>query len=292
MAIFSLTKGPLRLDVSSLGGTIEGFWLRELPLLRPGKKNGVATDSSCFPLVPFGNRVSGNRFVWQGKEQIFEPNVAWDEHYLHGDGWLGDWRCEAQADDRLQFTFQSDHGVYRYQATQTFHLTAEALTVTLTVTHRGDEVLPFGLGWHPFFPLAPQTRVQAAAKGYRLEREQWLAGDFCERLPAELDFNQPSPLPRHWLNNGFAGWDGVACLTQPQAGYQIVMETVPPAPCYFLFVSDPAFDNGYAFDFFCLEPMSHAPDDHHRPDGGDLTVLAPGETLSLQMVLRVKETIV
>ncbi|STM37678.1 putative aldose 1-epimerase [Escherichia coli] len=32
-------------------------------------------------------------------------------------------------------------------------------------------------------------------------------------------------------------------------------------------VSDPAFDKGYAFDFFCLEPMSHAPDDHHRPEG-------------------------
>ncbi|NYY74572.1 hypothetical protein DMH88_12130 [Escherichia coli] len=40
--------------------------------------------------------------------------------------------------------------------------------------------------------------------------------------------------------------------------------TTPPAPCYFIFVSDPAFDKGYAFDFFCLEPMSHAPDDHHR----------------------------
>ncbi len=40
--------------------------------------------------------------------------------------------------------------------------------------------------------------------------------------------------------------------------------------------SDPAFDKGYAFDFFCLEPMSHAPDDHHRPEGGDLIALARG----------------
>lgn len=56
-------------------------------------KSGVATDASCFPLVPFANRVSGNRFVWQGREYQLQPNVEWDAHYLHGDGWLGQWQC-------------------------------------------------------------------------------------------------------------------------------------------------------------------------------------------------------
>ncbi|HAW1379569.1 TPA: aldose 1-epimerase, partial [Escherichia coli] len=46
-------------------------------------------------------------------------------------------------------------------------------------------------------------------------------------------------------------------------------------------------DKGYAFDFFCLEPMSHAPDDHHRPEGGDLIALAPGESTTSEMSLRV-----
>jgi galactose mutarotase-like enzyme len=67
------------------------------------------------------------------------------------------------------------------------------------------------------------------------------------------------------------------------------MQTDPPVPCYFIFVSDPAFDRGYAFDFFCLEPMSHAPDDHHRPGGGQLTTLLPRETTSLKMTLTVTD---
>ncbi len=66
MTIYTLSHGPLKLDVSDQGGVIEGFWRDTTPLLRPGKKSGVATDASCFPLVPFANRVSGNRFVWQG----------------------------------------------------------------------------------------------------------------------------------------------------------------------------------------------------------------------------------
>lgn len=245
MTIYTLSHGPLKLDVSDQGGVIEGFWRDTTPLLRPGKKSGVATDASCFPLVPFANRVSGNRFVWQGREYQLQPNVEWDAHYLHGDGWLGEWQCVSRSDDSLCLVYEHLSGVYHYRVSQAFHLTADTLTVTLAVTNQGAETLPFGTGWHPYFPLSPQTRVQAQASGYWLEREQ------------------------------------------PQEGYAIIMETTPPAPCYFIFVSDPAFDKGYAFDFFCLEPMSHAPDDHHRPEGGDLIALAPGESTISEMSLRV-----
>lgn len=78
MTIYTLSHGSLKLDVSDQGGVIEGFWRDTTPLLRPGKKSGVATDASCFPLVPFANRVSGNRFVWQGREYQLQPNVEWD----------------------------------------------------------------------------------------------------------------------------------------------------------------------------------------------------------------------
>ena len=288
MTIYTLSHGPLKLDVSDQGGVIEGFWRDTTPLLRPGKKSGVATDASCFPLVPFANRVSGNRFVWQGREYQLQPNVEWDAHYLHGDGWLGEWQCVSRSDDSLCLVYEHLSGVYHYRVSQAFHLTADTLTVTLAVTNQGAETLPFGTGWHPYFPLSPQTRIQAQASGYWLEREQWLAGEFCEQLPQELDFNQLAPLPRQWVNNGFAGWNGKARIEQPQEGYAIIIETTPPAPCYFIFVSDPAFDKGYAFDFFCLEPMSHAPDDHHRPEGGDLIALAPGESTTSEMSLRVE----
>lgn len=199
MTIYTLSHGPLKLDVSDRGGVIEGFWRDATPLLRPGKKNGVATDASCFPLVPFANRVSGNRFVWQGREYQLQPNVEWDAHYLHGDGWLGQWQCVSRSEDSLCLVYEHRSGVYHYRVSQAFHLTADTLTVTLSVTNQGAETLPFGTGWHPYFPLSPQTRTQAQASGYWLEREQWLAGEFCEQLPQELDFSQLAPLPHQWV---------------------------------------------------------------------------------------------
>lgn len=46
MTIYTLSHGSLKLDVSDQGGVIEGFWRDTTPLLRPGKKSGVATDAS------------------------------------------------------------------------------------------------------------------------------------------------------------------------------------------------------------------------------------------------------
>jgi len=47
-----------------------------------------------------------------------------------------------------------------------------------------------------------------------------------------------------------------------------------------------AFDPGYAYDFFCFEPMSHSADAHNGKGGG-LVVLCPGETLSGTMRMTV-----
>ncbi|TCW18159.1 galactose mutarotase-like enzyme [Raoultella sp. BIGb0138] len=291
MALYTLNNGELQLKVADCGGVIEGLWWQHeglaLPLLRTGLQSGVAVESSCFPLVPFGNRVSGNRFSSAAGEYQLHPNVAWDDHYLHGDGWLNVWHGLAQSPTQLTLEYVHRQGVYHYTAQQHFTLTGNALMVELVVTNESEATLPFGLGWHPYFPLTPQTKLQADANGYWLEREQWLAGEFQSQIPPELDFNHPSPLPQRWVNNAFSGWDGRATIDQPELGYRLSLTTEPPAPCYFIFVSDPEFDRGYAFDFFCIEPMSHAPDDHHRSEFGQLTLLSTGESMRQQMTLQV-----
>ena len=84
--------------------------------------------------------------------------------------------------------------MYHYTAQQIL-LNEGGIEVELVVTNDGDS-LPFGLGWHPYFPLSPETRVQAHTTGYWLEKEHWLTGEHQESLPQELDFNQPARCPR------------------------------------------------------------------------------------------------
>ncbi len=291
MALFSLQNQQLALTVSSRGGTILQLLALtaggDVPLLRPAELSDDtdALRSGCFPLVPFGNRVNGNRFSFQGRTYTLAANTDWDQHYLHGDGWLNQWLCLEQAPDALLLEYVHTQGGYRYRARQRFTLTGATLAVTLSVTNLGEDTLPFGLGWHPYFPLTEHTRLQAGAAGYWGEGEQWLAGEHRDGLPADSDFNAPRVLPRRWVNNGFSGWDGQARIEWPERRHGLTLGTEPACPVYFVFVSDPAFDPGYDFEFFCFEPMSHAANGHNLPDLGGLTALAPQETLTQTLSL-------
>lgn len=72
------------LVVTTAGGSVWRFFARregaEVPIFRappPGEARAPLA-SGCFPLVPFGNRVRGNRFAFEGREHRLEPNTDRD----------------------------------------------------------------------------------------------------------------------------------------------------------------------------------------------------------------------
>lgn len=290
MADIEIASDRLRCVLSTQGGTI---WRLEAdlgegwhPLLRPAPE-GADRDplrAGCFPLVPFGNRVEGNRFQFDGIEHRLAPNTPWDPHYLHGDGWLGDWTVDGRDAARASLSFEFHGQSYRYRATQRFECEDRTLTATLGVTNLGERPMPFGLGWHPFFPLTSATTLEAPANVYWTEKAGWLP-DARTAIPEALDFSRPAKLPRHWVNNGFEGWNGAAAIVWPERRMRLGIETDPVLSRYFVFVSDKKFDPGYREDFFCFEPMSHSTNGHNLPDIGGLTVLAPGQGMAVSMAL-------
>jgi aldose 1-epimerase len=288
MTDIGLHNGTFDVVVSTLAGAI---WKCEtsidgvpVPLMRPPVAGGarIATNACCFPLIPFGNRIRGNRFPFAGQDYALEPNTDWDKHYLHGDGWASEWEVDEVTETFLALSLHhrlTSQSPYIYDGRQTVALSDRRMEVTLSVTNRGAVALPFGLGWHPFFPLTEQTTLRASARDYWEEGDGWLP-TVRHALPRELDFNTARSLPRHWVNNGFEGWDGHAEIAWPDRGVSLVIDADSLFERYFVFVSDAGFDPTYRGDFFCFEPMSHSADAHHQPDGGGLRVLAPGETLT------------
>jgi aldose 1-epimerase len=103
-SVVALRAGNLRLQLSpSVGGAISGFeWVGRggvRPILRechtPLEK---VLDASCFPLVPYVNRIRGGCFTFRGRTVRLAPNMAGDPSPLHGQGWLNPWRV-AWADE-------------------------------------------------------------------------------------------------------------------------------------------------------------------------------------------------
>lgn len=284
MTIVCLSNGKLSAKLSTAGGTVlELWWEREgerIPLLRPAASEDVGPlDSGCFPLAPFGNRVKDNRFEFEGRDYRLTPNVDWDPHYLHGDAWLSDWTVVAQEDDSAQMRVNHEGSPYAYQTRQRFVLAGLTFSIQLDVVNKGSTAMPFGLGWHPYFPMTPRTTLLAPAQLLWTEIENWLPGE-ATQIPADLDFSRPAELPHRWVNNGLEGWAGTAEINWPERRTKLLLEASDLFRHAFIFVSDQSFDPSYQRDFFCFEPMSHLANGQNMAGLGGLVVLEPGESLS------------
>lgn len=290
MAIVEIKSDDLVVRLSTSGGIILGFWRHgdqdHVPLLRSATDDDSgALASGCYPLVPFANRVAGNRFSFAGSDYALLPNTEWDKHYLHGEGWQTEWTIVNSDPSSLEMEFEhaaNETTPYSYHASQRFSLRDGGLEVTLSVTNAGETALPFGLGWHPYFPMTPGTMLFAPAKRYWTEVEDWLPGEATD-IPQDVDFSNSRELPHRWVNNGFEEWSGVAEILWPERQTGLRLEADAIFRHAFVFVSDTDFDPSFNRDYFCFEPMSHLANGHNLPGLGDLSVLKPGEQLTGSM---------
>ncbi|MDX8517513.1 aldose 1-epimerase [Mesorhizobium dulcispinae] len=244
-------------------------------LLKPGDGTGA---SGCQLLVPWSNRISGGGFTFDGSFHAVEPNVPGEAFPIHGDGFQKPWRLASRSDTEAELVLEDGAiGPYRYSASVTYALQDGALDACLTVENRAGMRLPYGLGFHPWFPRGDTTTLKAKAKRVWLEDERHLpVGVVPVSEHPGWDFERHIPLPLDWVNNAFDGWDRRASIAQLEDGIKITLSASPELGVYILYSPSP--DAG----FFCLEPVSHVVDAHH---GEGLTVLDDGETMSAGMSL-------
>ncbi len=249
-----------------------------LALLRPpaAKLSADPFASACNLLLPWSNRISGGGFSFGGEFHALEPNVAGEPYPIHGNGFQEQWSVAAHGRDRINLTLSSaGPGPFRYDATVTYALTDGALTMTLDVTNRAGRPLPYGFGFHPWFPRTAQTTLMAPAASVWLEDDRHLPTEVVavgDRL--DWDFATAAPLPGGWINNAFTGWAGTARLAWPEHGVALTLTAADNLPVYIVY--SPAPDAG----FFCFEPVSHTVDAHNLgadPATVGLLPLADGE---------------
>src|SRR5262245_19387507 len=102
--VIKLACEGLELDVCPAGGgCITAFRAMGQDLMRPADaaywNDLVPNHSSCYPLVPYSNRIVDGRLTFEGRSYQLPINSPSENHAIHGDGWLGSWTV-LEADDR------------------------------------------------------------------------------------------------------------------------------------------------------------------------------------------------
>lgn len=288
--ILTLTSADLELQLCpSLGGAI-----LDLRYLGPGGPRPVmrksptspqnVLEAASFPLVPYVNRVRDGSFSYRGRTVSLSLNMAGDASPLHGDGWLNAWEVERSDDASAVLTYRHEPGEWpwAYEARQEFRVDGGVLEAKLSCRNTSGELMPCGLGHHPYFPCTAETRLETKVD------HAWTIDDKVlpvDRVPAigRYDLNDRLICGQE-LDNGWGGWSACALITDPGWPYEI--ELTSPQARFFQVYSPK--EGG----FFVAEPVSHANAAMNAPETEwpelGLRVLEPGEAMELGMRIDVR----
>lgn len=281
--IISMADQKFSFGVDTFGGRIA--WFRTLDGVEilqslPGSDARALTPDDCggFALFPLCNRVRGNAFVCQG-QQIRLPLCSPDHtEYNHGPGWCSDFVLHSQSEHEicLRFDFKDPACPYQYSFLQHFVLSASGLKICLEGINQGRSVLPFGIGFHPYFKLYPDTVVSFAATGIYPAGEGNFTGPWSAHVPPEFDFTAGRAVPELFINHCYSGVNRVKL----QHGQRLQVELCSSLP-YLMLYHLPGRD------FAALEPQSQPVDAVHLDGLPGLTALTPGAALRAELELKV-----
>lgn len=280
----TLADGRAEVELSLSGGCIMAYRWRSsdgtIDWLRPAPDTAMPppTETACFPLVPYSNRIRDARFSFEGRDYSLARNFGESPHSIHGHGWQARWQLVEQDSGSLTLAYDHDAGDWpaAYHAEQRFILNDGALSVVLSLANRGPRAMPAGLGLHPYFPRTPQCTLSAAVEG------MWKTD--AEVMPTELikaDLSHGLQTAETALDNCFTGFAGKAVIDWPERHASLILEADPALAFLVVFTPPGA-------DFFCVEPVSHSTDAVNLVAGRDdtgLKVLQPGETFTASLTL-------
>ena len=282
----TLTKGDMQLELDPCaGGSVSKLKHRDLDVLRAAPERvGPAFDPlkySAFTMVPFVGRIHEAGFRIDDQDIELHANLPPEPHAIHGHGWQDVWKLDSQTDTAAVLTYlhEADAWPWRYIARQKFSLTDTRLTVELSVKNLSDSPMPAGLGWHPYFKREGATLIVPTSHVWRVDAETGTNSPNSVKITDSL--SRARIVDDLVLDTTYSLDQGSIELNWPTHGVSIT--------------ADPIFRHATVYvpdgeDYFCAEPVSHAPNAVNSDLGDELTGLKwlePGQTLSGKIELSV-----
>lgn len=232
----------------------------------------------AWAMVPFANRAFGGILRDGALVYDLPINAPDGEATIHGFGWQSAWDVSHSSAARLILRHSRSEmsGPYHYTAQLSISLVPGTVAIALSVVNLGDIALPYGIGLHPWFPCAQDTRLALHADGEFLFAPGYRAtgrSDFTDGGPFSTDrIFQTGQEVAH----SFIGWGGTATVSTPSSGLALTILASENLRSPVVWAPADA-------PFLCIEPQSHgigAPSEPVAAELTPMTRLAPGETLS------------
>ena len=243
-------------------------------------------------LFPFPNRIDHGKYTIDGNDYSFPQNEPGSTNALHG--FIFDKKfevieevlCEDYGSIDLEYHYDGDFQYFPFPFSMfiSYKLSANQLEISYQVKAIGDQKMPFGLGWHPYFKFG-NSKVESISlkmpesKKYELNELSIPTGKIIDFD----DFNREQKIDRTTLDDCFEliekSGNAECTLSHPDYGKITLKQPADIFP--YLQVYTPPHRNSIA-----LEPMTCAIDAFNNGNG--LQFLLPNEEFNATIVVHVK----
>jgi len=266
-----------------------GAMLQELKLRKGKQLYDViegCKDASQLPdnhgyksshLAPFPNRVEKGLYRFNEQTYRLTPNYVEEDNAIHGLIFDKKFDLELKQNGetsclKLQCDFEGTPGFpFPFLTTIEYHLQDGQFQCNVLMHNSGEQDMPAGIGWHPYFKLGDKKINQLALKlpeGKKIQTNKMIpTGKFVDYQ----QFRTAAPIGQTPFDTGFyINNDGQEAITTLTDEEQNVTLLISQKNCPYLQVFIPP-----ARDCIAIEPMTCASDAFNN--GMGLETLKPGE---------------
>lgn len=264
--------------VPSFGGSIQEFIvdgksiIKGVPISTEGFEEYKTFCNSAI-LFPFPNRIASGTFSFGDKPYQLDLNEPKYGNAIHGFVFTEHPEVTSQTDASLSLRFkhtESPGYPFPYTLDLEYTVNPNRLELEFIVVNTGTELMPFGLGWHPYFVTSDQQNFKLhfeADKKYLVNKHMIPdhsipVNDTIFDLP-KLDVDNAYRLTNSEVV--LQGPDRKLCFNLPESSYLQLY-------------------NPESRKSFAIEPMSCAPDVFNNKIG--LYSLMPGHSFQWKLELR------
>lgn len=272
--------------VPAVGGSLGSCRYRGADILCPERKSADGQDPrnlSAFPMVPFIGRITGGCFGFDGRHVQLAANMPPEPHAIHGRGWQSTWQIGTTDEASVHLHHHHDGQTdwpWAYKAIQTFSVDGDTLSWSMSLTNQANGPMPAGLGWHPYFPRKGAIITADVTRVWQAPEPGMIANSPRPLTPA-TDLSKARPVCGLALDHCFSAGTGGVKLAWPDKGLALQLRSSSNLGHLTVYVPD-------GEPYFCVEPVSHAPDAINSTLAPELTgfkTLAQGETMTATIQL-------
>jgi aldose 1-epimerase len=283
-SLVSLASGDLELVIApQCGARIVSFRIGDRDMVRAASPEALATGYAYgfggFPLMPYSGPIFGDGFQFGSQWHPLKRNLPEEPTATHGEGWIRPWAIQPRSTSRIELAMDYAPNVeefpFAWRGQIAFALAEKALSIELRLTCRDYRPMPAGIGFHPYFPKPPGTRLRFSATGVWPPDAPEAVDLQCGPLPPGLDFSDGLDASEIVLDRCFEGWDRKALIEYPD-GFATLVTAEGGLEKLQIY-------DAWDYPYLCVEPVSNANDGFNRmarnvPCHG-VTVLNPGQSL-------------